>query len=516
MSIEIVSAETAWANLRQNPNGRWPTRQHSERLYPLAAPETTANFQFDSQAKIFCIGSCFAREIERSLDQQDFQILSILRDLPLSNKRQLYDAGMANKYNVASIYQELEWAFYPEKYSDQIFIVAPGGLIHDYQLRGQSYADEFNSMQQFRHAFNRQFQLIIEADIVIITLGVSEIWFDKQTNLYLNVAPAETVVNFSPQRFELRIFDYTETLKYLEKIYQLLSANLTPQFRLLLTVSPVPLLATFRAQDVLLANSYSKSVLRTVVEEFMAHHSNKVSYFPSYETVNLTDPQLVWQDEDFRHVDHTMVNYITGMAMQKFVPEFNHSLKIDMTKAQILYRGKFFQQAFTLLQPHLNKNTYLDQPELLLLAQAIRWKFRYSFTKKIVNLFYYLHPKNWAMLRWFLGKKRSSQSDLSFTNTQSFIGYLEYWNGEQLTGWAIHRQQSSPLKLQILIGEQLIHEIMADLPRADVAAIYGQEYLHCGFSITLSEIKSYPVYINVCYQQQPLIHSPFLINSPTN
>ena len=52
--------------------------------------------------------------------------------------------------------------------------------------------------------------------------------------------------------------------------------------------------------DIVVANSWAKSLLRAVSQEWAAVHSN-VDYFPSYEVVQNSDRAAVWED-DLRHV----------------------------------------------------------------------------------------------------------------------------------------------------------------------------------------------------------------------
>jgi len=75
---------------------------------------------------------------------------------------------------------------------------------------------------------------------------------------------------------------------------------------MLVTVSPVPLLSTFRDVDVLVANTYSKSVQRAAIDEFIAD-ADGVDYFPSYEFVMLSNPTIAWSRGDYRHVNADLV-----------------------------------------------------------------------------------------------------------------------------------------------------------------------------------------------------------------
>jgi hypothetical protein len=90
-----------------------------------------------------------------------------------------------------------------------------------------------------------------------------------------------------------------------------------PDLHILLTVSPVPLLATFTGRDVVIANTFSKSVLRTVAEEWAADKVN-VNYFPSYEIVCNSQRDVAWQD-DLRHVKAEAVNSIMDQLKRCYV-----------------------------------------------------------------------------------------------------------------------------------------------------------------------------------------------------
>lgn len=112
MAIEIISGEEAWSKAQQeNKQKLWPSRKiMPERLYPIATPVTQATFKIHPDEKVFCIGSCFAREISEALHRLNYNVLSIFRDLPKSSHRDFSNDEMFNKYNVAAIYNELAWA----------------------------------------------------------------------------------------------------------------------------------------------------------------------------------------------------------------------------------------------------------------------------------------------------------------------------------------------------------------------------------------------------------------------
>jgi hypothetical protein len=64
--------------------------------------------------------------------------------------------------------------------------------------------------------------------------------------------------------------------------------QVNPGVRVMLTVSPVPLVATYEPRHVLAATTYSKAALRVAAEEVVRAEPG-VCYFPSYEII--TGPQ---------------------------------------------------------------------------------------------------------------------------------------------------------------------------------------------------------------------------------
>jgi GSCFA family len=60
--------------------------------------------------------------------------------------------------------------------------------------------------------------------------------------------------------------------------------GINPQAKIIVTVSPVQLIATYEDRHVLVSNCYSKAALRLAAEEIVAARPD-ITYFPSYEMV---------------------------------------------------------------------------------------------------------------------------------------------------------------------------------------------------------------------------------------
>jgi hypothetical protein len=89
------------------------------------------------------------------------------------------------------------------------------------------------------------------------------------------------------------------------------------QFQMVVTVSPVPLSATFSGQDIVVANMESKSILRAAARALVDRHAN-VSYFPSYEMVLYSAQEKAWRPDRI-HVNPELVAHITGRFVASYL-----------------------------------------------------------------------------------------------------------------------------------------------------------------------------------------------------
>ena len=98
-----------------------------------------------------------------------------------------------------------------------------------------------------------------------------------------------------------------ECIADLDVIQRLLGQH-NPDAELIVSVSPVPLFASFRTDvDPVTANSFSKSTLRVAAETFAGRHGN-THYFPAYEIV--TQATANPYEADNRHVREAAVDRV--------------------------------------------------------------------------------------------------------------------------------------------------------------------------------------------------------------
>jgi hypothetical protein len=124
-------------------------------------------------------------------------------------------------------------------------------------------------------------------NVFIFTLGLTEAWRSKTDGAVYPACPGTVAGSFDAARHEFVNFTIAEVTADLNLFVQALR-RMNSDVRVILTVSPVPMIATATHHHVLAATSYSKSVLRVAAEEVAAQQWG-VYYFPFYEIV--TGPQ---------------------------------------------------------------------------------------------------------------------------------------------------------------------------------------------------------------------------------
>lgn len=356
--IERLSAEAAMVRARGNDLRRYPSPERDgERLYPLASPAARASFSIGATDTVYAIGSCFARNVEKALEGAGLRVLSREFDLGEIGASIEDGANFFNKYSIHSVLNEIRWALERDTF--------PGADIA-YEIGRDRYVDAqlgmarldfpIDTILAFRHRYLDAIRAVVDADVVILTLGYVETWFDRKLDLYLNVMPPTQMIKAEPDRFEFRVLSYHDVLAGLNDLYALLQKYRTKPLKMLVTVSPVPLLATFRDMDVLVANAYSKSVQRAALDEFLIGKTG-VDYFPSFEFVTLSNPSVAWSRGDYRHVSQDVINRIMDSVMQSYLgrgtdgaaPETALSREAVLSSLRLLIRLENFQEAVDLV-----------------------------------------------------------------------------------------------------------------------------------------------------------------------
>jgi hypothetical protein len=301
-----------WAKLIDDdppPGSAWQRISDNEFFEPLIRGE----FTIGRDDRVFAIGSCFARAVETALASLGMDVASRTDAFDHFAMRSIgFPVDFTNKYNTEAIRNELRWALEPgEEFPRGALVRFPDGTFQDpYAASNLEYGDEEETVDRHR-LLTEVTRQVSSCRIVVVTLGLIEAFFDTKTGLVTNTTPHLTA---DPDRFRFRVLSFEQTMEGLEGVYQLLSTHGHPDLQIVVTVSPVPLEATFTGQDVVLANTLSKAVLRAAAGAWTARHAN-VHYFPSYEIVVNSDRAAVWH-KDGRHVQSVFVRKIMDLFVR--------------------------------------------------------------------------------------------------------------------------------------------------------------------------------------------------------
>ena len=258
--------------------------------------------------KIATAGSCFAQHIGRALRNRGLKYMDYEPAPTFLNAAQadrlgygVYSCRYGNIYTVRQLRQLFDEAFGLRTPIDGYW--TKDGRVFD-ALRPGVEPGGFGSLDEARslriaHLRNVQ-SLLRSVDLFIFTLGLTECWVSTQDETAYPIAPGVQAGQFVPERYQFRNFRYPEIQQDMVGFIEAVR-HINPEARFLLTVSPVPLAATASGNHVLVATTYSKSVLRSVAGDLAADIPG-VFYFPSYEIITGQPARHMYYNPDLRTV----------------------------------------------------------------------------------------------------------------------------------------------------------------------------------------------------------------------
>ncbi len=297
-------------------------------------PSLPESFKLSCNSTIVTIGSCFARNIEEHLNVIGVKLPTYEFIAPYKESTNRPN-GILNKFTPSAIKEELNWANEVinegRDFSESIEAFkfeTSGGNVVDLQLNYAPVSED--RFVQRRQQLLDIYKNLVHAECVTITLGLVERWIDKHTGLSVFGAPSTKDLLRNRKRFEFSPLKFAEAKSEVEGIISILR-KFNQDVKVLITTSPVPLNKTFKNSDVVVANSYSKSTLRSVCGE-ICDEFDGVSYFPSFEMVTFRDPQSAF-GEDLRHVNDHVVGDVVQLLVDNYfsdVTQFDRNVRMAL------------------------------------------------------------------------------------------------------------------------------------------------------------------------------------------
>ncbi len=307
-----------------------PTRPDGKSIYetlPLVKNHGIVN----KETPIGSAGSCFAFEIAYNLQRRGFNYVVTERSHRPDEgifcdgdetEYEKFSSAWGILFNTPSFRQIAEHSF---------GIKPLPKLLVQQQADGTTfYVDPFRENLFFlsQEAFEKDYKRHLEASkralmnckVFVLTLGLNECW---------QLANDEAVISRNPHSSGLSAILKHRTLTVQENIENIEAflhtvRRYNPDFKLILTVSPIPFLATGRADEchVITANGHSKAVLRVAAEEVVRKNTG-VYYLPSYELV-MNCSKNAWEPDE-RHVTPETVSRVMELFDAMFVAKNNEN-----------------------------------------------------------------------------------------------------------------------------------------------------------------------------------------------
>ena len=255
-------------------------RAFQEHIIKSYAP--TAPF-LPRSARVVSIGSCFAEEISKSLTQEGLEAAHIT---------------MSERWNSA--------------FALRLFLLKA--------MRGTPFPPGFIADNTVMDTMVTEAESrLATADLFVLTFGLSLCWFEVASGRMIlepKITPTKAGMAFATQGYEMRQTALSENEDAIRACITEIKA-FNPTAKIVLTLSPVPLLASLGGPSVIAANTISKSTLRLALHNVVSQQLPDVFYWPSYECVTWTGnhvtPVFGGDDRDMRHVRPDLVSQIAKL-----------------------------------------------------------------------------------------------------------------------------------------------------------------------------------------------------------
>ncbi len=269
--------------------------------------------------RLASMGSCFASNIVPHIEAAGYDYVRTeaphpqFAHLPENLGYRNFSAAYGNVYTVRQMLQLVRrclglFAPVEDRWHEE-------GAVRDPFRPGLAYPAvsdaEFDAITAAHLAATRE--AFAQSDVVVLTLGLTEAWESAPDGAVFPTCPGTVAGRFDPRHHRFRNFTVAETVADLHGVVAAIR-TIRPSARFIVTVSPVPLVATASGRHVLEATTYSKSVLRVAAGEVAASGSG-ITYFPAYEIVTGPQAPESYFEADRRSVSEEAVGAVMGALL---------------------------------------------------------------------------------------------------------------------------------------------------------------------------------------------------------
>lgn len=318
---------------------------------------SAATFQIQYKDSILSLGSCFAENIVRNLQQ--------LRYNTAINP-------FGTLYNPISIRNSLALLLnsYEFEHQDLFF---HNGLWNSFQHHSSfSSVNPSVTLEKINIELVKARARLQQSSVLIITLGTAWVFELKKTEKVVSNCHKLPANKFNRKRLSV-----DEIVKSMTPLFHYLKQHL-PQLNIILTVSPIRHL-----KDGFVENQLSKATLLLATEE-LVQQNDFIHYFPAYEIMMDDLRDYRYYADDLVHPSNLAIDYIWELFGGSYLDKKEQSIRNSIQKLQkaLQHRSfnptseahqQFIQQQLQALDKIQKKVPTLDleEPRKTFLAQLI-------------------------------------------------------------------------------------------------------------------------------------------------
>jgi hypothetical protein len=279
-------------------------------------------FRISPRHRVVTAGSCFAQHIARHLKAGGFHFLETESAHPLLRRGRaeqygygVFSARYGNIYTSRQLLQLVQRAYGQFLPKDSAWL--NDGRYFD-PFRPSIQPNGFPNLVELerdRAQHLAAVRLAIESmDVFVFTLGLTETWSNALDGAAYPICPGVAGGEFDPTQHRLLNLSVADVVNDMKAAIGLIRQR-NPNVKVILTVSPVPLMATAEDRHVLVSTVYSKSVLR-VAADVVTRELVDVAYFPSFEVITGAFNRGAYFAEDLRSVREEGVEHVMRLFFQ--------------------------------------------------------------------------------------------------------------------------------------------------------------------------------------------------------
>ncbi|SNS15525.1 GSCFA domain-containing protein [Tropicimonas sediminicola] len=276
--------------------------------------------------RVATAGSCFAQHIGRNLRARGFSVVdtepapeALSADRHLDYGYGMYSARYGNVYTSRQLLQLFQRALGQWKPAEPAWVKGDGVVD---PFRPTIEPEPFGSVAEMEALRASHLECVAEilrkSDLFIFTMGLTETWLSKEDGAAFPLCPGTAGGTFSEDRHVFHNLSPGEIHRDMQEFIKLVR-SVNPKMRFILTVSPVPLMATATNDNVAVATMYSKSALRAAAGR-LAGGMKFVDYFPSYEIISSPFMRGQFFNPDMREVSAHGVNHVMDIFFAEHAP----------------------------------------------------------------------------------------------------------------------------------------------------------------------------------------------------